>query len=87
MPTRRRPLKNIRKPGSSPQGRAGAELCCVGPQSWQFRVARRRKTSGTVQLLRQHYLYSWVDDGYDKDTIENGAAALRVDAYWLFFWT
>jgi hypothetical protein len=66
----------------------GAELCCVGPRSWQFRVTRPPQDHRqAVQLLRQHYLYSWVDAAYDEETIENSAAALRVDAYWQFFWT
>ena len=66
----------------------GAELCCLGPRSWQFRVARPPQDHRqAVQLLRQRYLYSWVDGAYDKEHIENGAAALRVDAYWWFSWT
>src|SRR5262249_30490584 len=68
--------------------RFGAELCCVGKRSWQFYVARPpRDHREAVGLLRQHYLYSWVDDTYDKETIENSAAAIRVDTYWHFMWS
>jgi hypothetical protein len=67
--------------------RFGAELCYVGGRTWQFRVTRPpRDHAEAVELLRQHYLYSWVDGAYDREHIENGAAALRVDSYWMFFW-
>jgi hypothetical protein len=68
--------------------RFGAELCCVGPRSWQFRVARPPRDHGeAVALLREHYLYSWVDGADDNETIENGAASLRVARHWMFFWS
>lgn len=67
--------------------RFGAELCCIGRRIWQFRVTRPpRDHAEAVELLRQHYLYSWAWDDYDEATIENGAAALRVDTYWMFVW-
>ena len=67
--------------------RFGAELCSVGDRYWQFRVARPpRNDEEAVELLRQHYLYQWVDGAYDKEAIENGAAALRVATHWMFFW-
>jgi Domain of unknown function (DUF4253) len=68
--------------------RFGAELCCLGARSWQFRVARPpQEHRQAVELLRQHYLYCWVDGADDKEHVKNGAAALRVDTYWQFFWT
>lgn len=68
--------------------RSGAELCCVGERSWQFRVSRPPRTHAeAVQLLREHYLYAWLDDAYDADTIAAGAAQLRVDTHWSFFWS
>jgi hypothetical protein len=66
--------------------RSGAELCCVGERSWQFRVSRPPRTHAeAVQLLREHYLYAWLDDAYDADTIAAGAARLRADTHWSFF--
>jgi hypothetical protein len=68
--------------------RFGAELCSVGDRSWQFRVARPpRDHREAVELLREHYLYSWVDDAYHEETIETSAASLRLATYWMFFWT
>ncbi|WP_442894241.1 DUF4253 domain-containing protein [Bradyrhizobium sp. AZCC 1693] len=65
----------------------GAELCCIGDRSWQFRVTRPPRDHGeAVKLLRQHYLYAWQDDAYEQETIENSAAALRVSTHWMFFW-
>jgi hypothetical protein len=67
--------------------RFGAELCCVGERSWQFRVARPpRSHDEAVELLRQHYLYEWMWDSYGEETIENGVAALRTGTHWMFFW-
>jgi hypothetical protein len=67
--------------------RFGAELCCVGHRSWQLRVSRPPTGHDeTIGLLRQQYLYAWQDEAYDKETIENSAAALRVDTHWMFFW-
>ena len=67
--------------------RFGAELCCIGDRSWQFRVTRPpRDHDETIELLRQHYLYAWLDDAYEQETIENSAAALRVSTHWMFFW-
>jgi Domain of unknown function (DUF4253) len=66
--------------------RFGAELYCIGERSWQFRVSRPpRSHAEAVDLLRQHYLYAWIDDAYDEETIANGAAQLRVDTHWMFF--
>jgi hypothetical protein len=69
--------------------RFGAELCCVGYRSWQFRVARPlRFHHEAVELLRQRHLYSyeWFDGRYNREHIENGAAALRIDTYWQHGW-
>jgi Domain of unknown function (DUF4253) len=67
--------------------RFGAELCCIGDRSWQFRVTRPpRDHDEAVELLRQHYLYAWLDDAYEQETIENSAAALQVSTHWMFFW-
>jgi len=67
--------------------RFGAELCCVGERVWQFRVAHPpRNHRDAVELLRQHYLYAWVDDAYDQEIIEQSAAQLRVDTHWMFNW-
>jgi uncharacterized protein DUF4253 len=67
--------------------RFGAELCCVGERSWQFRVARPpRNHDEAVELLRQQHLYAWMWDAYDEEVIRNSAAALRVDTHWQFFW-
>jgi hypothetical protein len=67
--------------------RFGAELCCIGERSWQFKVARPpRNHAEAVELLREHYLYAWVDDAYDADIIANSAAQLRVNTHWRFDW-
>ena len=67
--------------------RFGAELCCVGERSWQFRVALPpRSHDEAVKLLRQHYLYGWMWDSYQEEVIRNGAAGLMVDTHWQFFW-
>jgi Domain of unknown function (DUF4253) len=67
--------------------RFGAELCCVGRRSWQFRVAHPpRDHREAVALLREHYLYAWQDNTYDREIIENSAAWLRTATYWQFFW-
>jgi hypothetical protein len=67
--------------------RFGAELCCIGEHSWQFRVRRPPQTHGeAVELLRQHYLYSHVDGADDSEHIENGAASLRAGSNWWFGW-
>jgi hypothetical protein len=67
--------------------RFGAELCCIGCRSWQFRVTRPpRDHAEAVELLRQHYLYSWMDDAYQETLIDDAAAELRIDTYWMFVW-
>ncbi|MBR0951148.1 DUF4253 domain-containing protein [Bradyrhizobium canariense] len=66
--------------------RFGAELCCVGDYSWQFRVARPARTHAeAVELLREHYLYDWLEGTYDAEAIAAGAANLRVETHWSFF--
>jgi hypothetical protein len=69
--------------------RFGAELCCIGERSWQFRVSRPpRDHIEAVALLREHYLYSlaaW-DGVCSREMIENFAASLRTATWWPFSW-
>jgi hypothetical protein len=66
--------------------RFGAELCCAGDDFWQFRVARpTRDHAAAMELLREHYLYEWIDGAYEAEALANGAAQLRVDTHWRFF--
>lgn len=64
-----------------------AELVALGPDLVEFQVPRKPANhAAAVALLKEHYVFAPDSLEFDRQTLEEASARLRVSSSWLFWW-